>query len=51
MKVYTVKELMEILKIGSTKAYELVNSGEIKAKKIGTSYRITEKAVEEYLEN
>jgi excisionase family DNA binding protein len=51
MKVYRVKEVAEILQLGTTKTYELIREGKIKAKKIGSAYRITEKSLEEYLEN
>jgi excisionase family DNA binding protein len=46
-----VKEVAEILQLGTTKTYELIREGKIKAKKIGSAYRITEKSLEEYLEN
>lgn len=38
--VLTVDSLMQVLGIGRNTAYELVRSGQIKALRIGNSYRI-----------
>lgn len=38
--VLRVDDLMPVLKIGRNTAYELVRSGQIKALRIGNSYRI-----------
>jgi excisionase family DNA binding protein len=47
--VVTIEELMEILAIGRNKAYELLQSGQIKALKLGKAYRIPKKCIEEYV--
>lgn len=46
--IVSVDELMEMLNIGINKAYELLNSGEIKAIKM-KGYRIPKIAVTEYV--
>lgn len=38
--VLDVCDIADTLKIGKNKAYELINSGEIKAVKIGNHYKI-----------
>ena len=38
--VLRVAELMPVLKIGRNAAYELIRSGQLKALRIGNSYRI-----------
>jgi len=47
--VYNVYELKEVLDISQSKAYTLVNSGEIKVKRIGRRILIPKSAVERYL--
>lgn len=47
--VMTVEDLMEYLYIGRSSAYKLLQSGKIKAVKIGRIYRIPRQAVTEYL--
>ncbi len=37
---YTIAEIQEILGIGSTKAYELVQTGELSAIRIGRALRV-----------
>ncbi len=49
-EVLTLQELAEELKISYTKAYDLLNEGEIKGFKIGSIWRISRKAVNEYVE-
>jgi excisionase family DNA binding protein len=42
----TVKETAQILKIGTTQAYKAIARGEIKALRIGGSYRISDHEIE-----
>lgn len=49
-EVLTLQELADELKISYTKAYNLLNEGEIKGFKIGSIWRISRKAVDEYVE-
>ena len=45
----TVDELCELLVIGKNAAYALLNSGEIKAFRIGRVWKIPREAVHEYI--
>ena len=47
----TVKEVKEILNIGSTLTYRLITKGEIKSIKVGKSIKIPKIYLEEYLNN
>ena len=49
MKVYGTKEVAEMLKINKRTVLNEINRGNLKAKKIGNKYRITEKAIQEYM--
>ncbi len=48
--VLTVAELKELLKIGTNKAYELVNASDFPVIKIGRQYRIPKQSLIEWLE-
>lgn len=48
--VVTVKQLQQMLNIGRSKVYSLLQSKEIKAKRIGRDYRIAKKSIIEFLE-
>ena len=45
----TVEELCELLFIGKNAAYRLLNTGEVKAFRIGRSWKIPREAVYEYV--
>ena len=45
----TVDELCEFLSIGKNSAYALLNSGELKAFRIGRIWKISREAVSEYI--
>ncbi len=45
-----VPEVAEFLRIGRSRAYELVGSGEIPSVKIGRSVRVSRKELERWLE-
>ena len=45
----TPSEAMKLLKIGHNKIYTLMNSGELEAAKIGKGWRISRKAIDEYM--
>ena len=47
--ILTFKELQEVLKIGRSKTYQLLQSGTIKSIRIGTEYRIPKPYVINYL--
>lgn len=48
-QIYTLDELAEILKISNGMARRLVKGQQIKSFRVGNEYRVTEKAVEEYI--
>ncbi|RIW31611.1 DNA-binding protein [Bacillus salacetis] len=47
--ILDVEEVMEILYIGRNYAYKLLNSGELKAFRVGRKWRIPKKCLEEYI--
>lgn len=47
--VVTVKEMQTMLRIGRKAAYDLVHNGTIPSVRIGTSYLITKKSIENFL--
>lgn len=49
-RVYCVEEIAEILRIGKSSAYALVNSGQFSIVKIGSAIRISKKSFDEWLE-
>ncbi len=49
--LFTVEELMSILGIGRTKAYELIRSGQIRSIRIGRQLRISKSDLLDYLDN
>lgn len=46
-----VKEVAKILGIGKNLAYSLVNSGEIKALRVGTKIRVPKQSLVDYISN
>ena len=47
--ILTIEEVAEILKIGMTKTYRLVRSGNLKRYKEGKDWRIPKQALSEYV--
>ena len=47
--ILTPEELMEILNIGQNSLYKLLNSGKLKAFRLGRSWKIPKCAVEEFI--
>ncbi len=45
----TINELCDLLMIGRTTAYKLLQSGELKAFKIGKVWKISRASVEQYI--
>ncbi len=48
-RLYTVKEVQEILKVGRSFAYKLVQKGEIKTVRVGRCLRVRATDLEEYI--
>ncbi|MBI0578608.1 helix-turn-helix domain-containing protein [Neobacillus cucumis] len=47
--ILTVEEMMDALYIGRNYAYKLLNSGEISGFRVGKSWRIPRKSLEEFV--
>lgn len=47
--VVAIEDLMEMLDIGRNKAYELLQSGQIKSFKVGKAYRIPKVCIQNYV--
>lgn len=45
----TASELADYLGVGKNRAYELLNSGEIKGFRIGSIWKVTKTAVDQYI--
>lgn len=50
IKVYTVHELTDILKVTQRTLYRYIKAGQLKTIKLGREYRVTEDALKEFLE-
>jgi excisionase family DNA binding protein len=48
-EVMTLSEAAAYIRVGEEDVLAIIEAGELKAKKIGTSYRISKKAIDEYL--
>lgn len=48
-KVYTVEEIQDILQVTKRTVYSYIKEGKLKAVKIGKYWRITDKALDEFL--
>jgi len=49
-RLLTVDEVVDVLKIGRTKVYDLIKSNTIRSVKIGRSRRIPQSALKEFIE-
>ncbi|QSQ10462.1 Putative DNA-binding proteinA [Koleobacter methoxysyntrophicus] len=49
LAVYTVPEVAKILRIGRTKAYDLIKQGKIASIRVGRSIRIPRQALENFI--
>lgn len=47
--ILTIKDIMEILQIGKSTAYDLLRRREIESFRIGTKYKICKQALIDYL--
>lgn len=48
-KIYTLEEISDLIKITRRTLYDYVKTGKLKAVKIGRTWRVTEKQLEEFL--
>jgi len=51
IKVYTPKEVAEVLKVSYRLVLDEIKAGKLKASKVGRGYRITEEQLKRYLED
>lgn len=51
IKLYTLAECAEILKVSMRTMHNFVSSGKLKSTKIGSSRRISEEDLREFIEN
>jgi len=51
MKIYTIKEVADILRVDYMTIYRMVKDYEIKAVKVRGQWRITEDALNEYMKS
>jgi excisionase family DNA binding protein len=49
-RLYTVKEVQEILKVGRSFAYKLVQTGEVKSVRVGRCVRVRGSDLQAYIE-
>lgn len=49
MKIYSVRRTAELLQCTERTVYNYITSGELKAKKLGKSWRITDENINEFL--
>lgn len=49
METYTIIEVAEMLKISKRTILRYINTGELKALKLGNSYRITKESLEKFV--
>jgi excisionase family DNA binding protein len=47
--VMTLSEAAAYMRVGEEDVLDVINSGELKARKIGSSYRISKQAIDEFL--
>ncbi|MDP9821654.1 helix-turn-helix domain-containing protein [Nocardioides massiliensis] len=48
-KFLTVAEVAQVMRVSKMTVYRLVHSGELPAVRVGRSFRVTEKDVDDYL--
>lgn len=51
IKVYSLSEVSDLLGVGYQSLRKFIKRGDIKARKVGTKWIITENALKEYLES
>lgn len=49
LKVYTIEEVVELLKVTRRTVYSYIKDGKLKAVKLGKYWRVTEKNLEDFL--
>lgn len=50
VRFYTIEEVAKILRVSEAKVRQLIQSGELRATTVGRQYRISEEALQEYID-
>lgn len=50
-RVYRVEDVAELLMCDKSTVYRLIKNGRLKVVRLGTSFRITQKAINEFLDS
>ena len=50
IKVYTLEEVMDVLKVSKRTIYNYIKADQLKAIKVGREWRVTQKALDAFLE-
>lgn len=48
-RLLTVNEVAELMRVSNMTIYRLIKAGELRAARVGRSYRVRERDVDEYL--
>lgn len=48
-ELITIEDMCDILSIGKNSAYDLLNTGKVKAFRIGSHWKITREAIDEFI--
>ena len=51
MKLYTLQEVADVLRVSRQTIYNYVTAKKLKASKIGKEYRVTEEDLQDFLKN
>lgn len=51
VKFLTVAEVAQLMRVSKMSVYRLIHSGELEAVRVGRSFRVPERAVDEYLKH
>jgi excisionase family DNA binding protein len=50
-KIYTIEEVVEILKVTRRSVYNYLKDGKLNAVKLGRSWRVTEEELDRFIKN
>ncbi|MBR2589122.1 helix-turn-helix domain-containing protein [Candidatus Saccharibacteria bacterium] len=50
LKLYSIKDTVEILRVSRSKVYDLINSGKLQAQKLGTRVLIRRQVLKDFID-
>ena len=50
LKLYSIKDAVEILRVSRSKVYDLINSGKLQAQKLGTRVLIRRQVLKDFID-